>query len=55
MTVNCEEGREYLNIIWVSAWLRSVPWLRPLTAQARYVVDSSTGIGLTSRTMAFPC
>jgi hypothetical protein len=29
--VNCEEGREFLNVIWVSSWLRYVPWLRPVT------------------------
>jgi hypothetical protein len=54
-TVNCEEGRGFLNITWVGSWLGSMPWLRPVTAQARSVVDSGTGIGLSSRTMAFPC
>ena len=29
-TVNCEEGRGFLNIIWVSSWLRSTPCLRPV-------------------------
>ena len=34
-TVNCEEGREFLNIVWVSSWLRSVPCLRPVRSPHR--------------------